>query len=100
LLAVADALPSNSVAPFVEMTIFVLRFATRKARRRQNSKQRLSSKHVKTQRPVYWLLVDSVFTHLHEQLSSTLEGRADNEGLNALCTGTYPNALYPPQFRR
>jgi hypothetical protein len=44
--------------------------------------QRLSSIYVKTRRSFDWKLVDSVFTPLDEQVSFTLEGCGDDEGLN------------------
>jgi hypothetical protein len=50
-------------------------------RRRQN-KQRGSRKHVTT-RSIHWKLVYYIFEPLHAQFNFTLEGCADDEGLNS-----------------
>jgi hypothetical protein len=52
------------------------------AGRRLQIKQRQSRKPV-TRRSIDWKLVDSVFDPLHARFNVTLEGCADNEGLNS-----------------
>jgi hypothetical protein len=52
-------------------------------RRRQN-KKRNNCKHV-TRRSIDWNMVDSVLEPLHARFDFTLEGCADNEGLNSHC---------------
>jgi hypothetical protein len=56
--------------------------ATLVAGRRRQTKQRHSRKHV-TRRSIDWKLVDSLFDPLHAQFNFTLEGCADDEGLNS-----------------
>jgi hypothetical protein len=55
--------------------------ATLVAGRRRHNKQRQSRKHV-TRRLIDWKLVDSVFEPLHARFDFTLEGCANDEGLN------------------
>jgi DNA-binding XRE family transcriptional regulator len=52
------------------------------AGRRRQTKQRQSRKLV-TIRSIDWKLVDSVFDPLHARFNFTLEGCADDEGLNS-----------------
>jgi hypothetical protein len=52
------------------------------AGRRRQTKQRQSRKHV-TRRSVDWKLVDSVFEPLCARFDFTLEGCADDNGLNS-----------------
>jgi hypothetical protein len=56
--------------------------ATLVAGRRRQTKQRHSRKHV-TIRSIDWKLADSVFEPLHARFNFTLEGCADDEGLNS-----------------
>jgi hypothetical protein len=56
--------------------------ATQVAGRRRQTKQRLSRKPV-TRRSIDWKLVDSVFDPVHARFNFTLEGCADDEGLNS-----------------
>jgi hypothetical protein len=56
--------------------------ATVAAGRRRHNKQRQSRKPV-TKRSIDWKMVDSVFEHLHARFDFTLEGCADDEGLNS-----------------
>jgi hypothetical protein len=64
--------PSTTVATHV----------TSIAGRRRETKQRQSRKTVTT-RSIDWKLVDSVFELLHARFDFTLEGCADDEGLNS-----------------
>jgi hypothetical protein len=73
-LVIEEALPSTSVAPPLDSTYIVGCSAIRKAGRRQQGKQGLNSKHVKTGRCVDWKLADSVLTLLHENNSFHLGG--------------------------
>jgi hypothetical protein len=52
------------------------------AGRRRQTKHRQSRKHV-TIRSIDWKLVDSVFEPMHARFNFTLEGCADDEGLNS-----------------
>jgi hypothetical protein len=56
--------------------------ATLVAGRRRQTKLRHSRKPV-TRRSIDWKLVDSVFDPLHARFNFTLEGCADDEGLNS-----------------
>jgi hypothetical protein len=56
--------------------------ATLIAGRRRQTKQRQSRKPV-TRRSIDWKLVDYVFDPLHARFNFTLEGCADDEGLNS-----------------
>jgi hypothetical protein len=56
--------------------------ATVVAGRRRLNKQRHSRKHV-TRRLIDWKLFDSFFEPLHALFDFTLEGCADDEGLNS-----------------
>jgi hypothetical protein len=56
--------------------------ATLVACRLRQTKERHSRKHV-TRRSIDWKLVDSVFEPLHARFDFTLEGCADDEGLNS-----------------
>ena len=60
----------------------VATLATLVAGRRRQTKQRKSRKLV-TRRSIDWKLVDSVFDPLHARFNFTLEGCADDEGLNS-----------------
>jgi hypothetical protein len=66
----------------VETITTIAGHAIHKAECRQKSKQRLNSRLVEPRRSANWELVDSVFTPLHEQISFTLEGCDDAEGMN------------------
>jgi hypothetical protein len=64
--------PSTTVATHVTLV----------ACRRRQTKQRQSRKLV-TRRSIDWKLVDSVFEPVHARFDFTLEGCADDEGLNS-----------------
>jgi hypothetical protein len=63
-------------------TTAVAALATVVACRRRQNKQRQSRKHV-TRRSIDWKLVDYVFGPLHARFDFTLEGCANDEGLNS-----------------
>jgi hypothetical protein len=52
------------------------------ARRRRQNKQMESREHV-TKRSIDWKMVDYIFEPMHARFEFTLEGRADDEGLNS-----------------
>jgi hypothetical protein len=56
--------------------------ATLVAGLRRQTKHRQSRKHV-TRRSIDWKLVDSVFEPLHARFNFTMEGCANDEGLNS-----------------
>jgi hypothetical protein len=60
----------------------VATLATLVACRRRQTQERQSRKHV-TIRSIDWKKVDSVFEPLHARIDLTLEGCADDEGLNS-----------------
>jgi hypothetical protein len=60
----------------------VVTHATLVAGRRRQTKQRQSRKPI-TRRSFDWKLVDSVFEPLHARFNFTLEGCANDEGLNS-----------------
>jgi hypothetical protein len=53
------------------------------ARRRRESKHRDNREHVTNIRSIDWKLADFFFEPLHARLDITLEGCADDEGLNS-----------------
>jgi hypothetical protein len=77
LLATAEVVDLPSTSP----STTVATLTTLVACRRRQAKQRQSRKHV-TRLSIDWKLVDSVFEPLHTRFSFTVEGCADDEGLN------------------
>jgi hypothetical protein len=68
--------------PSTSPSTTVATLATFVACRRRETKQKHSRKHV-TRRSIDWKLVDSVFDPLQARFNFTLEGCADDEGLNS-----------------
>ena len=68
--------------PSASPSTTVATHATLVAGRRRQTKQRQSRKPV-TIRSIYWKQVDYVFEPLHARFNFTLEGCADDEGLNS-----------------
>jgi hypothetical protein len=64
--------PSTTIAKLVTLVVGC----------RRQTKQRQSRKHV-TRRSIDWKLVGSVFEPLHARFDFTLEGCANDEGLNS-----------------
>jgi hypothetical protein len=83
-LLATEVVGKRSTSP----SITVATHATIVVGRRRQIKQRQSRKHV-TRRSIDWKLVDSVFEPLHARFDFTLEGCADDEGLNS--NGDLPN---------
>jgi hypothetical protein len=76
-LLATEVVDTRSTSP----STIVATLATVAGGRRHQTKQRQIRKHV-TIRSIDWKLVDSVFEPLHARLDFTLEGCADDEGLN------------------
>jgi hypothetical protein len=72
---VVDTRPTSPSTTVATLAILV-------AGRRRQTKQRHSRKHV-TRRSVDWELVDFIFEPLHAQFDFTVEGCANDEGLNS-----------------
>jgi hypothetical protein len=77
-LLATEVVDSRSTSP----STIVTTLATLVACRRRQTKLRHSRKHV-TRCSIDWKLVDSVFEPLHARFDLTLEGCADDEGLNS-----------------
>jgi hypothetical protein len=77
-LLATEVVDTHSTSPSTAITTP----ATVVAGRRRQTKQRQSRKHV-TRRSIDWKLVDYVFEPLHARFDFTLEGCADDEGLNS-----------------
>jgi hypothetical protein len=78
ILLATEVVDSRSTTPSTTLTTP----ATLVAGRRHQTKQRHSRKHV-IRRSIDWKLVDSAFERLHARFNFTLEGCADDEGLNS-----------------
>jgi hypothetical protein len=77
-MSATKVVDSRSISPSTTIATHV----TLVAGRRRQTKQRQRLKHV-TIRSIDWKLVDSVFETLHARFDFTVEGCADDEGLNS-----------------